>query len=68
MYNKKIPAYINTYFNDVKFYTNKYKDYRVYILDPIAYTIKLELDRPIDKYDLINNGNMGYKGEYKYID
>lgn len=68
MYNKKMPAYIKTYFNDVKFYTNKYKDHRVYILDPIAYTIKLELDKPIDKYDLINNGNMRYKGEYKYID
>ncbi len=32
-----------------------------------SYVYKLYLNIPITKYDLLNNGNMGYKGEEKYI-
>lgn len=38
-------------------------DGKIYILDDFAYTIKLELGIPINKYDLINNGNLGKNGE-----
>ena len=38
-------------------------DSRVFILDDLAYIIKLELGIPINKYDLINNGNLGKNGE-----
>ena len=36
---------------------------KIYILDDFAYIIKLELGIPINKYDLINNGNLGKNGE-----
>ena len=29
--------------------------------------IKLSIEYPLSKYDLINNGNMGYHGYSKYI-
>ena len=32
-----------------------------------AYFIKLNLELPINKFDNINNGNLGYHGEEKYI-
>lgn len=46
-------------------YDNDYNN--LYIFVDIAYLIKLDMDIQINKYDLINNGNMGYKGEYKII-
>ena len=45
----------------------KYKDHKLYIFGNYAYVIKLALDIPINKYDLINNGNMGYNGAERYI-
>ncbi len=48
-------------------YIEKYKGYKPYILSYMAYQIKLNLDYPINKYDLINNGNMGYNGSERYI-
>ena len=48
-------------------YIKKYKEYKPYILSYMAYQIKLNLDYPINKYDLINNGNMGYNGSERYI-
>lgn len=38
-----------------------------YVFDDLSYLIKLDMNLQISKYDLINNGNMGYKGEYKII-
>lgn len=32
-----------------------------------AYLVKILIDEPINKYDIINNGNMGYKGAKGYI-
>ena len=64
---KKTPNYLESYFNGIKLYKEKYKDYRLYLLDSRAYIAKLEFNLKIDKYDLINDGNMGYKGDKKYI-
>lgn len=51
----------------VKKYTKKYEEHRLYIFSYLGYNMKLNLDYPINKYDIINNGNMGYKGSEKYI-
>ena len=67
MYKKRVPNYLNGYFKYINKEKNNYKGYRIYILDSRAYLIKLELGLKINKYDLINNGNMGYKGSDKYI-
>lgn len=42
-------------------------DERVFIIDEYAYLIKLEINEPIDKYDLLNDGNLGKNGEKKII-
>ena len=47
---------------------NKDKEYdNVYILSEYAYIVKLYSDLSINKYDLINDGNMGYNGSDRYI-
>jgi len=48
-------------------YIEKYEDYKPFLLTNVAYQIKLDLDYEINKFDLINNGNMGYKGGDGYI-
>ena len=39
----------------------------LYIIDRDAYSLKLELNIPINKYDLLNNGNLGKNGANKLI-
>ena len=39
-----------------------------YIFDDLSYLIKLDMNLQIGKYDLINNGNMGYRGENNIIE
>lgn len=64
---KRFPNFMENYFDTIKSYKESYPNYRIYILDSRAYLAKLELNIPINKYDLINNGNMGYKGSHKFI-
>ena len=47
----------------------KYDKYdKVYIfLGPMSNAIKMYRNEPINKYDNINNGNIGYNGDKKYI-
>jgi len=40
----------------------------VFIINHNAYLYKLEVKIPINKYDLLNDGNMGKNGEVKIID
>lgn len=42
-------------------------DDKLYIICGNAYLFKLEANIPINKYDLLNNGNLGKKGEQKLI-
>lgn len=51
----------------VKKYLDEYPDYNPYILGHFSYLIKLNNNLPINKYDIINNGNMGYHGAQKYL-
>ena len=68
MDGKRMQRYLVSYFKFMNNQINNYSDYRLYILESRAYLVKLELGIKINKYDLINNGNMGYKGDFKYID
>ena len=67
MYYKKIPNYLENYFVDINNIYRSYDDYKIFVFDERAYLIKMELNKKINKYDLINNGNMGYNGYKKYI-
>lgn len=41
---------------------------KVYIINMDAYYVKLETQKPITKYDLLNNGNFGKEGPTKIIE
>jgi len=53
-------SYINSYID-------KYEWDRYYLLGNFSYIVKLSNGDKINKYDLINNGNMGYDGASRYI-
>ena len=59
---------MDEYVEDVGYYINKYSDYKPYIFNNYSYFIKLNSNIPINKFDLINTGNMGYNGEKRYIE
>lgn len=63
-----VPEITDSFVDDVANHIDKYGNRELYLFGNFSYLIKLELDIPINKYDLINNGNMGYKGAYKYIE
>lgn len=48
-------------------FINKNADSRVFIFTNFSYLIKISMNEKIDKFDLINKGNMGYNEE-KYIE
>ncbi len=52
----------------IKDYLNEhYSDYQIYHLDDMAYLYKLVNNELVNKFDLNNEGNMGYHGDEKYI-
>lgn len=55
------------YITTINKYLIQYQDYHPYILGNFSYLIKLNLEIPLTKYDIINNGNLGYHGSQKYI-
>ena len=67
MEGRIMPKNMDVYVNSIGNFIEKYPDYELYIFGNNSYIIKLEYNLPINKFDLINNGNMGYKGEDKYI-
>lgn len=60
--NKEVETSINTVTKYLESTTNK-----AFIIDPYAYLIKLNAGIKIDKYDLLNNGNLGKSGANKII-
>ena len=62
-----IPNVTDNYIQDMNKIIHTYPGYKLYILGNYSYVIKLALDIPINKYDLINHGNMGYRGSERYI-
>ena len=68
LYGRSIIGIIDKQIDKLYSYLDKNRDdNRVYIFSCYAYLIRLNNGEIPDKYDLINNGNMGYKGEEKYI-
>ena len=59
---------LSTQITDLKEIFNNHLGYKTYFFGYFAYLIKLNYDLPITKFDLINNGNMGYGGAKKYIE
>lgn len=64
--NADIPEEVD----EVVEYIDKSKDSydHIYLFSKNAYYIKLEAKYDLDKFDLINDGNMGYNGEERYIE
>ena len=53
--------------NTFNYIDNYSKNKQIYIFSGMAYMYKLEKGKEINKFDLINNGNIGYKGAEVYI-
>lgn len=56
------------YVSSAKEYIDKYDDYTPFIFGRISYLMKLNINIPVTKYDIINDGNMGYNGANRYIE
>lgn len=56
------------YVDDAKRYIDRYNNYKPYVFGRFSYLMKLNFNVPITKYDIINNGNMGYNGAKRYIE
>ena len=67
MYKRMVPSATKEYIEEINNYLDKYSDYDSYILGSLSYIVKLNLNIDINKYDIINNGNMGYNGSVVYI-
>ncbi len=68
---RKITEDQNNYLNNYKLcldIVNQKKDKKLFVLSGNAYFLKLVNNQTINKFDLINNGNMGYKGYIRYIE
>ena len=65
---KMVASHFDFMIDSISDVIERHDGYRYYLLGNFAYLVKLELGEKIDKFDLINNGNMGYNGEYRYID
>ncbi len=63
---KKIDNDVVTSITIIKEFIEKTKG-KVFVIDMYAYAIKLEMNRPIDKFDLLNDGNLGKNGHEKII-
>lgn len=67
MKNRMVPNTTQNYIKDIGKIIKNNSDKKIYILGNFSYLIKLNNNMPISKYDIINNGNLGYKGSSKYI-
>ena len=70
LYGRNIPEYVENSVTKISNYINAVRndyDY-VYFFSANAYYVKLNINYIITKYDMINNGNMGYHGGAYYMD
>ena len=67
LYGRNIPVYVelDEITNYVKDNSNVYD--HIYFFSKNAFYVKLNAKYPLDKFDMICNGNMGYNGSIKYI-
>ena len=69
LYKRNLSTYGEEQINSISNYMNNNRekyDY-IFLLSGNAYYSKLNIKYKLTKYDLINNGNMGYQGDKKYI-
>jgi len=59
--------YMDNFIYRVNDYVERYDKHKLFTFGSFSYLIKLNLDIPINKYDLINDGNMGYNGAENYV-
>ncbi len=67
MKGRVVNNFTEDYLEKMDIYLDKYQDSLQYILGNFSYLVKLSKNIPITKFDIINNGNMGYHGSYGYI-
>ena len=60
-------SFTKNYVFKINDFINEYDGYNPYLFGHFAYLVKLNNNIPINKYDLINDGNMGYDGANKYM-
>lgn len=63
---RRLPQKNDIAIKNISKYINSIED-ELYIISVSAYTLKLEANKTINKYDLLNNGNLGKNGEKKII-
>ena len=70
LYGRYVDQYIEDSISVISEYMEKVKsDYdSIFLFTQNSYEIKMNTSYLINKFDLINNGNMGYHGSFKYID
>lgn len=65
---RKIGRTTYNYIKELADYINDNSDAEVFIIDPLSYTIKLVANVPINKYDLLNDGNLGLQSSKDIIE
>lgn len=63
---RKLPCDTDKMIKEVSEYSNSVQE-KLYIISSNAYLFKLEAKIKINKYDLLNNGNLGRTGQIKLI-
>ncbi len=66
-YRKLTPEFIHEFSSAKNYISNIPSNYNLYIISSHAYLLKLETNLPINKYDLLNKGNLGSRGYSKII-
>ena len=69
-YGRNIPQNVINYLDNYKTsleYARKLEYDNLFVLSSNAYFLKLSEEQQLTKFDLINNGNMGYLGASGYI-
>ena len=68
MKGRVVSSATESYIEDISSSLSKYSDYEPYILGSFSYLVKLNLNFPLNRFDIINRGNMGYGGSDGYIE
>lgn len=68
MQGRLVPSITKNYLQEIADFRQQYPDYNLYVFGNYGYIVKMYLKEDINRYDLINNGNMGKKGSSGYIE
>jgi len=65
---RMVGNYLYNTISDINDIIDTYQYDEYYVLGNFSYLVKLISNRDINKFDLINNGNMGFDGANRYIE